>query len=273
MRRLTSYLLITYAITAAILALLFGTKGGNANPQKEEVGEDLQNHSRFEPHNRSTKPIVSSFFVAYFFFSSAMFDAIDELLLYLRGAQESQLLDEWSLILQVNSLALLLTVLLAILVKDRYLLLPLIGAPFGSVGLINSTISSVSIITVAWHGAIGFFASLSLFFFALVSDLSREFEAALPLRSRNLFKSLKEDLWSVIRLIAQVFLAFAFITGVCMTILFAPGYSDPSVKILAIKMVVAFGFCAGGLYFWGLAPVLKLFAAVCEAEVIAIEDD
>lgn len=172
-----------------------------------------------------------------------------------------------------NFLASTFALLFLLFIRNPFWRAPLAGVCVGAVGFVHVLNGFVGIITVVWHGVFGtilfaifvmkpliFGASQSLFFVSREIMRGPNYKEEGTGLEEEIQRS-RESLWELLKLIVQMMLAFAAITGVTMTILFRPGYGDPQVKLTGVQM--AFGFFMSGvaLYIWVAVPVLGYIRA------------
>ena len=220
-----------------------------------------ESHAAWHALARPRKLVLHLLYPGYFAAAGFLFDASRPVALGLGGGGPQISLNTWLIYVLANLAAGLIAALIAS-ARNPLFMLPAIGGPFSLVGFVNLAFADGGIITVVWHGALGFFASLCLFFRILLFPIERPARQVVDLHELSesevaTVKSLLADLWSIIGLVAKFFIATGAITGVCMTILFRPGYQELAPKVNAIQIVIGFGMATGGLYFWSLAPALR----------------
>ena len=197
---------------------------------------------------------------AYFFVAGLVFDWVPRLVVYAEDQDSAQLTDGSGWFAVANAATLVVVLVVVLSLRHSIATYPLVGAAFASVGYINSAFVSVGIVTVAWHGAFGFFAAISL----ASQSAAGQIEATLKSAGVDDAKvaSLRDDTRSFLRMAAWLFILLAVATGVATIVLLGErgSFDDLSVKANAIQTVSGFGLCVGSMYFWMAWPGLRLLS-------------
>ncbi len=209
--------------------------------------------------NYSKKIII----IVYFFMASLSLDFVVPLINVFSAEKSPSFGGKLHFYLLSNIVIFILAFILVSLIKNIYVLAPLIAISFGIVGYLHSVVHSVGIIKVVWHGMLGAFAGSILFLYPIIIKIEHSLGYAKNTEKQKIL-SLKDDLWTVLRLVVQVVMAFGVLTGVCMTILFREGFDDSEYILNAIRMVTGMGFCMGGVYFWSIYPSMKVLDKIRE---------
>ena len=158
------------------------------------------------------------------------------------------------------------------LVQNKLYQSPLLAACFSAAGFLNASFVGFSIITVVWHGLFGAFAASLVMIEWFFGRIDRVLQRALNPEATNnpngsaILARARDDLWSMARLVGQLYLGFAITTGVMMTILFSGGFDSIDAKASAIQMTAGFLLCTGAVYFWAALPFLNRLSAIWEAD-------
>ncbi len=198
--------------------------------------------------------------ISYFYLANLSFDIL-YMIIYVTASHPLAFWSEISIYLITNSISFLLAIILLFYFRKNYLVYLLVGISFGSVGYLNINYIAIGIVTVVWHAALGAFAGLTL----LSKDWCSRLESAIldiGIKETAKILSLKDDVKLVLKLTAQLTLAFGAITGVCITILFRDGFDEIDKKVTAIQMVTGYAMCVASLYFWSFTPSLKLMTKI-----------
>lgn len=209
--------------------------------------------------NYSKKIII----IVYFFIASLSLDFVVPLINIFSEDKIPLFGGKLHFYLLCNIAILLLVFILVSLVKNIYILAPLIAVSFGIVGYLHSVVYSAGIIKVVWHGVVGAFVGSILFIHPMITRIEHSLGHAKKTENKKIL-SLKDDLWTLLRLVVQVVMAFGVLTGVCMTILFRGGFDNTGYILNAIQMVTGVGFCVGGVYFWSIYPCVRLLDKIRE---------
>lgn len=156
--------------------------------------------------------------------------------------------------------------------QNQYIAYFLFGVVIALPGIVETLVVQRSVITVVWHGAIGFFAGVSVAVNHFAHDVQNQShyashaDARLVLEIRK--ELLKELQWSMTTLV-QVLAAFSATFGVAMTLLYrvAPAEEHAGLRLTdlaatGVQMSVGFGACLFLAYLWGLAPGLAGMASI-----------
>lgn len=161
-----------------------------------------------------------------------------------------------------------LAIILILVLKSVYVLGPLVGIAFASIGYYFYLHEIIGIITITWHAIFGAIALATILLDGISHDIWIE---VVPLCSdmQNAsskeelqdiqlhVKNLNEGLWNLIKLLIQGFLSFTAITGVTMSILFREGFGNTELKMTAIQMTSGFLMSGLCLYSFIGIPIMR----------------
>lgn len=156
-------------------------------------------------------------------------------------------------------------------VADWYRIYFLLGCVLAVPGLLATTIEP-GLIPIVWHGALGFFAAMTIAFRRFFDDLKQRWDkvpmpSALAEESGKVALEVRKELvkemqWAFTTHL-QIWIAFTAIFGVSMTILFKDGrINDADLKATAVQMSLGFGGCLSMAYIFGLAHALRVMQSV-----------
>ena len=195
----------------------------------------------------------------YFFIASIAFDYTRDFFQIL--ITESSFQQVTGIFFYVNSVIFIVSLIILLFVRNIINLMVLQSLLYGSAGFLIAILDSIGIIAITWHGIYGFFVGLSylsfLFFEGYEANLNNSFEHKND--ATAVILNLKDDLWSLLKIVIQFSVAFIAITGVCMSILFGPEFDSLDSKLSAIRMVVGFAFCMGAIFIWFAKPLIKFW--------------
>lgn len=161
-------------------------------------------------------------------------------------------------------------------IRDPFLSGPLAGLAIASVGYFHYASELIGIITISWHAIFGAIVFGIILIGAIADEIWRDLipltrdlaEHSQIIESKELHErsiELRDRLWNVVRIVVEVFLGFAALTGVTMTILFGQGFSDVELKMTAIQMTSGFLISSIAIYLWIGLPLLgriRLISAI-----------
>lgn len=202
---------------------------------------------------------------AYFWVSGTVLDAIKPFLNHAtdtNGPYPLTLLLSYGL---ANLAALSGSAAAVVLISREMVRQPIIAVILASVGVAEYAIVAPGVIQIFVHLAIGGVAGLSLFLGSLLFELAASLVADRHL-SQVTLSSIKEDVWTILKLVLQVLLSLGAITGVCMTILFDGGFESLAYKLNAVELIIALGACGGGAYVFVIAPCRSALSLVRRRE-------
>jgi len=215
----------------------------------------------------------------YFFVGGILFDTIDPRIL-----PGFSVVEFWKstsyLYFVVNFTAGLFAYLILIKIEKKYTAPALAGFSFGLVGIMIFIFDEIGIINVIWHGVMGTIVFIVILLYLLteqaswelfyISGLIRQKKTVKPSVLIKRIEMARRELSSLLKIIFQMMLSFAAITGVSMSILLSNDFNLPDNKLNASKMAIGFFISSGALYIWGAAPIFRMMsrARVIERHLI-----
>lgn len=158
-----------------------------------------------------------------------------------------------------------------VLIADWYVLYLAMGMALLLPGVLANTLE-LGLIPIVWHGAIGFFAALTVAFRRFFADLlERWSRVPLPQHGADeqnksaleVRKELVKEMQWAFTTHLQVWIAFTAIFGVSMTILFKDGQINKTdLKATAVQMTMGFSTCLLLAYWFGIAYALRIMQTV-----------